>query len=177
MTRDEIMALVRTVPDFPDAGILFRDITTLLAHPQGFSACIAQMAQAVSPRTTAIAGIEARGFILGAALAAHLHLGFIPLRKAGKLPVPVIGADYTLEYGQARIEIDPTLLTAGEHVLLVDDLIATGGTAIAAAGLLRAAGAVCEAALFVIDLPDLGGMDRLAEQGVAGKALLEFSGH
>lgn len=177
MTRDEIMALVRTVPDFPAPGILFRDITTLIAHPAGFAACVAHMADLIPPGIRAIAGVEARGFIFGAALAAHLGLGFIPVRKAGKLPVPTIGTDYALEYGAARIEIDPTLLAPGESVLLVDDLIATGGTAIAAARLLREAGAICDAALFVIDLPDLGGMAKLAEHGVAGKALLEFPGH
>ena len=177
MTRDEIMALVRTVPDFPAPGILFRDITTLIAHPAGFAACIHHLAGLVPAPARAIAGIEARGFIFGAALAAHLGLGFIPVRKAGKLPVPTIGTDYALEYGAARIEIDPTLLAPGEPVLLVDDLIATGGTALAAAQLLREAGAICDTALFVIDLPNLGGMARLAAQGVAGKALLAFPGH
>ncbi|MFC3096664.1 adenine phosphoribosyltransferase [Alteraurantiacibacter palmitatis] len=177
MTRDEIMALVRTVPDFPAPGILFRDLTTLITHPAGFSSCIGQMAHCVPGGIGAIAGVEARGFIFGAALAVHLGLGFIPVRKAGKLPVPTIGTDYALEYGAARIEIDPTLLALGQSVLLVDDLIATGGTALAAAHLLREAGAVCDTALFVIDLPDLGGMAKLAEQGVEGKALLKFAGH
>jgi adenine phosphoribosyltransferase len=177
LTRDEIKALVRTVPDFPARGIQFRDVTSLVAHPQGLASTIELLAALAPSGTAAVAGIEARGFIFGAALAARLGLGFIPVRKAGKLPVPTIGADYALEYAEARIEIDPTLVAQGQRVLLVDDLIATGGTALAAAGLLRQAGALCDQALFVIDLPELGGADLLHEAGVAATSLIAFAGH
>jgi adenine phosphoribosyltransferase len=177
LTRDELKALIRTVPDFPAAGILFRDITTLIADARGLSAAVEHLAQLAPPDVAAVAGIEARGFIFGAALAARLGAGFIPIRKAGKLPVATIGVDYALEYGQARIEIDPTLIHVGERILLVDDLIATGGTALAAAQLLRQAGAICDHALFVIDLPDLGGADRLRAAGLRADALMAFAGH
>ncbi len=156
---------------------MFRDITTLIAHGPGLGATIDHLADLVPAGTSAIAGIEARGFIFGTALATKLGLGFIPVRKAGKLPVETIGQDYALEYGEARIEIDPSLLQDGERVLLVDDLIATGGTAIAAAQLLRRAGAVCETALFVIDLPELGGAKILGDAGVESRSLIAFSGH
>ena len=178
MTPAEIKALVRSVPDFPAPGILFRDITSLLAHPEGFAATIDHLVEAARPaRASAVAGIEARGFIFGAAIAARLGLGFVPLRKAGKLPVATIGVDYALEYGQARLELDPTLVAGGEPVLLVDDLIATGGTALAGAELLRKAGARVDHALFVIDLPELGGGARLRDAGVEPWALIEFEGH
>ena len=125
----------------------------------------------------AVAGMEARGFIFGAALAEKLGTGFLPLRKPGKLPVATIGVDYDLEYGSARLELDPTLVGAGERVLLVDDLIATGGTALAGAELVRKAGGVCKHALFVIDLPDLGGAEALAAAGVTARSLHAFPGH
>ena len=178
MTPAEIKLLVRSVPDFPAPGVLFRDITTLIAHPEGLSATLDHLVEAARPaQASAIAGIEARGFIFGAAIAARLGLGFVPLRKPGKLPVQTIGIDYALEYGQARLELDPTLIVKGEPVLLVDDLLATGGTACAGAELLRRAGALVDHALFVIDLPDLGGGDRLREEGLVPWSLLEFSGH
>ena len=178
MTRDELKSLIRTIPDFPAAGIQFRDITTLIAHGDGLAATIDHLVErAVQMRPAAVAGIEARGFIFGAAIAARLRLGFVPLRKAGKLPCETIGIDYALEYGAARIELDPTALRRGERVLVVDDLIATGGTALAAAELLRQAGAVVDHALFVIDLPELGGADALRAAGVQAEALIEFAGH
>src|SRR5690606_16546667 len=136
---------------------------------------IAKRANAVG--AGAIAGLEARGFIFGAAVASLLMLGFVPVRKAGKLPVPVIGIDYSLEYGEARLEIDPTLIEEGERIIIVDDLIATGGTALAAAQLLRQAGAVVDRALFVIDLPDLGGADLLRANGIEVEAIMQFEGH
>jgi adenine phosphoribosyltransferase len=126
---------------------------------------------------TLFKGLEARGFIFGAMLAARLGLGFVPIRKAGKLPVATIGVDYALEYGSARHELDPTLIDAGEPVLLVDDLLATGGTALAGAELLRRAGAVVGHALFVIDLRELGGAEALRAAGVEPWALMEFAGH
>lgn len=178
MTPAEIKALVRTVPDFPAPGILFRDITSLIAHPEGLSATLDHLVEAARPaQPSAVAGIEARGFILGAAIAARLGLGFVLLRKPGKLPVKTIGMDYALEYGHAGLELDPTLLTPGEPVLLVDDLLATGGTALAGAELLRQAGATVERALFVIDLPELGGGSRLREAGIEPWSLIEFEGH
>lgn len=178
MSPDALKALIRTIPDFPLPGIQFRDITTLIAHPEGLAATVEHLAEAAIPvRAEAVAGIEARGFIFGAALAIRLGLGFVPIRKAGKLPVPAIGIDYALEYGTARIELDPTLIGKGERVVLVDDLIATGGTALAAAELLRQAGAVVDQALFVIDLPDLGGADALRAAGIASHAVVDFPGH
>jgi adenine phosphoribosyltransferase len=178
VTPAEIKALVRTVPDFPAPGIQFRDITTLIAHPVGFSATIDHLAEAARPlRSFAVAGIEARGFLFGAAIAARLGLGFIPLRKAGKLPVATIGVDFALEYGRARLELDPSLIEEGQPILLVDDLLATGGTALAAAQLLRQAGARVDHALFVIDLPDLRGGERLRADGIGPWALIAFAGH
>ncbi len=178
MSPAEIKALIRTVPDFPAAGIQFRDITTLLADGAGMAATIDHLVdRARAAEAAAVAGIEARGFIFGAAIAARLGLGFIPVRKAGKLPVPTLGIDYALEYGTARIEIDPGAVPAGERVLLVDDLLATGGTALAAAGLLRETGATIDLALFVIDLPDLGGGAALRAAGVEPWALVDYPGH
>ncbi|MEL1251716.1 adenine phosphoribosyltransferase [Aurantiacibacter gilvus] len=178
MTRGELKALIRTIPDFPKAGIQFRDITTLLAHGEGLAASIDMLADMAAPLgATKVAGIEARGFIFGTALALRLGVGFVPLRKAGKLPVETIAEDYALEYGVATLELDPTIINDGEHVLVVDDLLATGGTAVAAANLLRRAGAVVNHALFVVDLPELSGSQALAEAQVEARALVEFSGH
>lgn len=178
MTPDDLKELVRTVPDFPAPGILFRDITTLIAHGEGFAASVDHLARrAEAAGAESIAGMEARGFIFGAAVAARLGIGFVPVRKPGKLPVPTLGIDYALEYGTDRLEIDPGAISAGERVIIVDDLIATGGTALAAADLLRQAGAAVDLALFVIDLPDLGGAQRLRDAGVTVDALMDFPGH
>ncbi len=178
MTRDDLKALIRTVPDFPSPGILFRDVTTLISHGKGLSACIRHLtALAEAAGAEAIAGMEARGFIFGAAVAAHAGLGFVPVRKPGKLPVPTIGIDYALEYGRDRLEIDPTAIREGQRVVIVDDLIATGGTALATAELLRTAGARVDHALFVIDLPDLHGAERLRGAGLTVEALMDFPGH
>lgn len=176
MTCDEIKTLVRTVPDFPAPGIQFRDLTTLIADRRGFSAAIDYLVEAAPPELEAVAGIEARGFIFGSGIAARLGLGFVMLRKAGKLPLETIACDYAPEYADGRLELDPRSVRAGEKVLLVDDLLATGGTALAGARLLRDAGAVCEHALFVIDLPDLGGAAALREDGICPCSLFEFSG-
>ncbi|MBW8784769.1 MAG: adenine phosphoribosyltransferase [Novosphingobium sp.] len=178
MTLEELKALVRTVPDFPAPGILFRDLTTLISDGEGF----AETVRALSERAEAadselIAGIEARGFIFGAAVAARLRLPFLPVRKPGKLPVPTIGIDYALEYGRDRLEIDPDRVRDGQRATIVDDLIATGGTALAAAELLRLAGAAVSHALFVIDLPDLFGAERLRGAGITVEALMDFHGH
>lgn len=178
MTPDQLKALVRTVADFPKPGILFRDITTLIGHGAGFAASIEHLAaRAEAAGAEAIAGMEARGFIFGAAAAARLGLPFIPVRKPGKLPVPVLAIDYALEYGTDTLEVDPGAIMAGQNVVIIDDLIATGGTALAAAQLLRRAGAALSHALFVIDLPDLGGAARLREAGLMVDALMDFPGH
>lgn len=178
MTNDDLKALVRTVPDFPQPGIQFRDITTLLADPAGFAHSVRLLADAVAATGAGlVAGLEARGFIFGAAVAARLGLGFLPVRKPGKLPVPTLGVDYALEYGTDRLEIDPSAIEAGQTVVIVDDLIATGGTALAATRLLRLAGAKVDHAFFVIDLPDLPGAARLQAEGVRVAALLTFEGH
>lgn len=178
MTPEQLKALVRTVPDFPEPGILFRDITTLIGNGDGFAASVALIAErARGGVPTLIAGIEARGFIFGAAVAASLGIGFLPVRKAGKLPVAAIGIDYALEYGRDRLEIDPGAVAPGDHVVIIDDLIATGGTALAATELLRSSGAVVNLAVFVIDLPDLHGAARLRDAGVTVEAVMEFPGH
>jgi len=178
MTPAELRALIRTVPDFPAPGVLFRDITTLIRHGEGLAACVGHLAQrAEAAGAELIAGMEARGFIFGAAVAASLRIGFMPVRKPGKLPVPALGIDYDLEYGTDRLEIDASAVSPGQRVVIVDDLIATGGTALATATLLRQAGATVEDALFVIDLPDLGGAERLREAGLRVDALVDFPGH
>ncbi len=175
MTPAQLKAMVRTIPDFPRAGIQFRDVTTLIGNGAGFAATVHWLAQRVAG-ADAIAGMEARGFIFGAAVAAHMHLPFLPIRKAGKLPCDVIGVDYELEYGLDRLEMDPATVSSGQNIAIVDDLLATGGTALAAAELLRLARARVEHAAFVVELPDLGGRSRLAETGIAVHALMDFAG-
>jgi adenine phosphoribosyltransferase len=178
MSPEELKALVRTVPDFPKPGILFRDITTLIGHGAGFAACVEHLAERTrATGAAAVAGMEARGFIFGAAVAARLALPFVPVRKPGKLPVPVLAIDYALEYGTDTLEVDPGAIEAGAAVTIIDDLIATGGTALAAAQLLRRAGAEVAHALFVIDLPDLGGAKKLRAAGLEVSALMDFPGH
>lgn len=178
MTQDDLKALVRTIPDFPQPGILFRDVTTLIGDGAGFARSVELLAeQATAADAQAIAGIEARGFIFGAAVAARLGLPFLPVRKAGKLPVPVLALDYALEYGTDRLEIDPGAVTPEARVTLIDDLIATGGTALAAVRLLRQAGARVDQALFVIDLPDLTGAELLRDAGVVPWSVMSFPGH
>lgn len=177
MTPAELKQLIRTVPDFPAKGIQFRDITTLIGHGPGLAATVEHLAEkARLAEAQLIAGMEARGFIFGAAVAVRLGIGFVPVRKQGKLPVETIGIDYALEYGSDRLEIDPASVGQGQRVVIVDDLIATGGTALAAAQLLRKAGGTVEQALFVIDLPDLGGAGKLRDAGLAVEALMDFEG-
>lgn len=177
MDCQALKALVRTIPDFPSPGIQFRDITTLIGHPQGMAASVHHLAEkARAGGAQKIAGMEARGFIFGAAVAVAMGVGFIPVRKPGKLPIETIGIDYDLEYGTDRLEMDPGAVLPGEKVAIVDDLIATGGTALATAQLLRDAGGVIEQAVFVIDLPDLGGADKLRGAGVDVTALMQFEG-
>ncbi|MXP44347.1 adenine phosphoribosyltransferase [Allopontixanthobacter sediminis] len=177
MDSDALKRLVRTVPDFPAPGIQFRDITTLIGHGPGLSATVDNLARrAELAGAEAIAGMEARGFIFGAAVAVKLGIGFVPVRKPGKLPIQTIGVDYALEYGTDRLEVDPAAITDGQNVIIVDDLIATGGTALAAAELLRMAGARVDHALFVIDLPDLGGAASLRRAGLSVEAIMQFAG-
>jgi adenine phosphoribosyltransferase len=170
--------LIRTIPDYPKPGIMFRDITTLLADPKGLKDAIKGMAKPFEDaKIDAVAGIEARGFILGGAIADRLETGFIPIRKKGKLPWKTIGQEYTLEYGVDVIEIHEDAVVAGARILIVDDLIATGGTAEAAAKLIQRSGGSIAGATFIIDLPDLGGMKRLEALGVTSHALVAFGGH
>ncbi|MFP9138351.1 adenine phosphoribosyltransferase [Devosia sp. XGJD_8] len=174
----DLKALVRTIPDYPKKGILFRDITTLIEHPEGFKESIERIARQFRGQgITHVAGIEARGFIFGAGVAIALGVGFLPIRKKGKLPGETIGQNYALEYGVDTIEIHADVIDSRHKVLLVDDLIATGGTAIAAVGLLRRTGATIEKAAFVIDLPDLGGAAKLEAEGVDVMSLIAFEGH
>ena len=174
--NDDLAALIRTIPDYPHAGIQFRDITTLLLDGPGFAATIDRLAAAVGTEFDLIAGIEARGFIFGAALAAKCGKGLILIRKQNKLPGAVIGVNYALEYGEDRVEIHADAVPPGARVLIVDDLIATGGTALAAVQLLRTARAEVRHAAFVIDLPDLGGAAKLRAAGVDVTALVAFAG-
>lgn len=174
----DLKSLIRAIPDYPKPGIMFRDITTLLADAQGFKAAIAQLAEPFrTVPVDAVAGIEARGFILGGAVADRLGCGFIPIRKKGKLPWKTIGQEYALEYGTDRIEIHEDAVKEGERVLIIDDLIATGGTAIAAAKLIRQVKGTIVGAAFVIDLPELGGVEALRTAGVESHCLMAFEGH
>jgi adenine phosphoribosyltransferase len=174
----DLKSLVRSIPDYPKKGILFRDITTLIENPAGFRESVERIADAHrSLGITHVAGIEARGFIFGAGVAIALGVGFVPVRKKGKLPGETIGQNYALEYGVDTIEIHADVLKPGDKVLLVDDLIATGGTALAAVTLLRRTGAEVAHAGFVIDLFDLGGADKLHAVQVEVFKLIDFEGH
>jgi adenine phosphoribosyltransferase len=169
---------IRTIPDHPKPGILFRDITTLLADPVAFRAAVdALAAPFTDQKIDKVAGIEARGFILGGAVAHQLGAGFVPLRKRGKLPHATRAVEYALEYGEDAIEIHLDAIRPGERVFLIDDLIATGGTALAAVQLLRESGAEIVAMGAVIDLPELGGAARIRVAGVPVTALVSFEGH
>ncbi|MFM1981401.1 MAG: hypothetical protein RJB22_120 [Pseudomonadota bacterium] len=177
MTDDPLRALVRTIPDFPKPGIQFRDITTVVRDASAFSLAIDRMAAVLHGQgITMIAGIEARGFIFGAALAREMRLGFVPIRKKNKLPGPTIGISYALEYGEDRVEIHADAVGPDDRVALVDDLIATGGTAIAATRLLHRVGAAVPLAVFLVDLPDLGGAALLRAEGPEVHSLLAFAG-
>ena len=177
MSGPDIAGLIRAIPDFPHKGIVFRDITTLFADARGFRRAIDEMVQPwAGAKIDAVAGIEARGFILGGAIAHQLSVGFVPVRKKGKLPWATIGMDYELEYGTDRVEIHVDAVDKGARVLVVDDLIATGGTATAAIRLLRQAGAEIVGCSFVIDLPDLGGARKLAALGIGVHSLVAYEG-
>jgi len=177
-THDAIRAAIRTIPDYPRPGIQFRDITTLLGDAHSFRRVVDELVQPwTDARIDRVAGIEARGFILGGAVAHRLASGFVPIRKKGKLPHATVRVAYSLEYGIDEMEVHRDGVADGERIILVDDLIATGGTAEAAVKLLRTLGAEILAACFVIDLPDLGGRRRLEALGVPIRTLVAFEGH
>ena len=172
-----IKSRIRTVPHYPHQGIMFRDITTLLKDPVGLRATIQEIVTRYKDmQIDKVAGIESRGFIVGTPVAYELGLGFVPIRKKGKLPAETVGRDYELEYGTDRIEIHTDAIQKGDRVLLVDDLIATGGTAEAAAGLIQDMGGIVVECCFVIDLPDIGGRARLEKLGHKVFSLCEFEG-
>lgn len=172
-----IKSLIRTIPHYPKQGIMFRDITTLLKDPIGLRVVIDDLAKRYADmKIDKVVGIESRGFIIGAPLAYLLGVGFVPIRKPGKLPAETIGHDYELEYGRDRVEIHTDAISSGERVLLVDDLIATGGTAEAAASLIKKIGGEIVECAFVIDLPDVGGRKCLEKHGYKVFALCEFEG-
>lgn len=173
-----LKSLIRSIPDYPKPGIMFRDVTTLLADARGFRRAVDELVQPLAgQKIDKVAGIEARGFILGGAVAHQLSAGFVPIRKKGKLPFKTLGEKYELEYGADEVEIHVDAVRPGDRLLLVDDLIATGGTAAAAIRLLERAGAKIELCAFVVDLPELGGADRLRALGKDVAALIQFEGH
>ncbi len=177
-TLSELAASIRSIPDYPKPGIIFRDITTLLGNPRAFRRAVDELVQPYAGlKIDKIAGMEARGFILGGAVAHQLSSGFVPIRKKGKLPHDTVRIAYSLEYGVDEMEMHRDAVQPGEKVILVDDLIATGGTAVGATQLLRQIGAEVVGACFVIDLPDLGGRKKLEDLGVDVHTLVEFSGH
>ncbi|HYM98348.1 MAG TPA: adenine phosphoribosyltransferase [Aestuariivirgaceae bacterium] len=174
----DIKRYIRTIPDYPRPGIMFRDITTLLANMHAFRASVDELTWPfLNANIKYVAGIEARGFILGGAVAHELGRGFVPIRKKGKLPARVIGQEYSLEYGVDTIEIHADAIREGDRLLLVDDLVATGGTSNAAIDLIRRSGGEVVAAAFVIELADLGGAQKLRDRGVKVHTLVSFEGH
>lgn len=174
---EELADAIRAIPDYPKPGIVFRDITTLLGQPRAFRRAVDDLVNPyVGMKVDQIAGIEARGFILGGAVAHQLSAGFVPIRKKGKLPHETVRIAYSLEYGVDEMEMHRDAVAEGEKVILIDDLIATGGTAEAAAKLLRQMGADIVAACFVIDLPDLGGRKKLEAMGIEVRTLVSFEG-
>jgi adenine phosphoribosyltransferase len=178
LTPAEIGATIRTIADYPKPGVMFRDITTLLGNPRAFASAVERLSRPWDGvAVDRVAGIEARGFILGGAIAQRLSAGFVPIRKKGKLPHETVRVAYSLEYGIDEMEMHRDAVTAGEGIVLVDDLIATGGTAGAAVQLLHSLGARVLAACFIVDLPDLGGSARLAALGVPVRTVVAFSGH
>jgi len=176
--KDDLRAAIRTIPDYPKPGIMFRDITTLLGDARAFRRAVDELVQPwAGMKIDKVAGIEARGFILGGAVAHQVSAGFIPIRKKGKLPHKRVTIAYSLEYGLDEMEVHEDAVEKGERVILVDDLIATGGTAEGAVRLLRQLGANVLAACFVIDLPELGGADKLRKVNVPVRTLISFEGH
>ena len=177
-TENDLRATIRSIPDYPKKGIIFRDITTLLGNARAFRRTVDELVQPwAGSKIDKVAGIEARGFILGGAVAHQLSAGFVPIRKKGKLPHETVTIAYSLEYGIDEMEMHKDAIAPGERVILVDDLIATGGTAEAATRLMQDIGAEVVAACFVIDLPDLGGRAKVEALGVPVRTLVEFAGH
>src|SRR5215218_8138005 len=173
-----LKSAIRSIPDYPKPGIVFRDITTLLGDARAFRRAVDELVYPYAGgRIDKVAGIEARGFILGGAVAHQLSAGFVPIRKKGKLPHETVRIAYSLEYGVDEMEIHTDAIGQGERVILIDDLIATGGTAVAATNLLRQIGADIVAACFIIDLPDLGGASKLRDLEVQVRSLMSFEGH
>ena len=169
---------IRTIPDYPKQGVMFRDITTLLADARAFRRAIDELVQPFAgSKVSKVAGIEARGFILGGAVAHQMSAGFIPIRKKGKLPHETVSIAYSLEYGVDQMEMHRDAVVRGEKVILIDDLIATGGTAEAACRLLTQLGAEIIAACFIVDLPDLGGARKIEKLGIPVRSLITFEGH
>ncbi|PWK63882.1 adenine phosphoribosyltransferase [Aminobacter sp. AP02] len=176
--ENTLLGAIRNIPDYPKSGVMFRDITTLLGNARAFRRTIDELVHPYAgSKIDQIAGIEARGFILGGAIAHQMSAGFVPIRKKGKLPHETVRIAYSLEYGLDEMEMHKDAIAAGEKVILVDDLIATGGTAEAAVKLLRQIGADIVAACFIIDLPDLGGRKKLEALGVDVRTLISFDGH
>ncbi len=176
--EQDLRQAIRTIPDYPKPGIMFRDISTLLGDPRAFRRAIDELVQPwAGTKIDKVAGIEARGFILGGAIAHQLSAGFVPIRKKGKLPYKTMRIAYSLEYGIDEMEIHIDAIAKGERIILVDDLIATGGTAEAAVKLLQNMGADVVAACFVIDLPELGGAKKIESLGVPVRTLVSFEGH
>src|SRR5215475_15621489 len=178
LLENDLRAAIRTIPDYPKPGIMFRDITTLLGNPRAFRRAVDELVQPwAGSKIDRVAGIEARGFILGGAVAHQVSAGFVPIRKKGKLPHTKVSIAYSLEYGLDEMEMHEDAVERGERVILVDDLIATGGTAEGAVKLLRQMGAEVLAACFIIDLPELGGASKLRKMDVPVRTLITFEGH
>jgi adenine phosphoribosyltransferase len=176
-TPIDLRQAIRTIPDYPRAGVKFRDITTLLGNADAFRQTVDELAQPwIDAKVDRVAGVEARGFILGGAIAHQLSAGFVPIRKKGKLPHLTVRVAYSLEYGIDEMEMHADAVSPGERIILVDDLLATGGTAHAAVRLLRQQGAEVIAAVFIVNLPALGGAQRLKDAGVPVRTLIEFDG-
>lgn len=177
MSAEYIKSIVKTVPDYPKTGIMFRDVTSVLEDHTAFSSSIALLLEHYkSLKFDKVAGTEARGFLFGAPLALELGIGFVPVRKPGKLPRKTIAESYELEYGMDTLEIHQDAIKPGEKVLMVDDLLATGGTMVATANLIRQLGGVAEHACFIISLPDLGGEQKLREHGILCHSICSFEG-
>jgi adenine phosphoribosyltransferase len=178
LSENDLKAVIRTIPNYPKPGIMFRDITTLLGSPRAFRRAIDELVQPwAGMKIDKVAGIEARGFIIGGAVAHQCSAGFIPIRKKGKLPHTTVRIAYSLEYGIDEMEMHEDAVAPGDRVILVDDLIATGGTAEGAVKLLRRIGAEVLAACFIVDLPELGGADKLRKLDVPVRTLVSFEGH
>jgi len=178
LSENDLKSVIRTIPDYPKPGILFRDITTLLGSPRAFRRAIDELVQPwAGMKIDKVAGIEVRGFIIGGAVAHQCSAGFVPIRKKGKLPHTTVRIAYSLEYGIDEMEMHEDAVAPSDRVILVDDLIATGGTAEGAVKLLRRIGAEVLAACFIVDLPDLGGADKLRKLDLPVRTLVSFEGH